>query len=198
MAYIQRRGALVFRGLAAVMAGVALACGPRDRVDPIDAVFKDFATRLDQYSSIRNALADSVGALDPTRSQLQITERSTKLAEALRAARAGAKAGDLLTPEVVTIITTLIKTEYDQRSAPVLNARGDAQEELPDFIPQVNQIYPTDYPLATFPASLLPLLPRLPRELEYRIVSNYLILRDIEANVIIDLMPHAIPPGVLQ
>jgi hypothetical protein len=57
----------------------------------------------------------------------------------------------------------------------------------------VNQVYPTTYPLATFPATLLPLLPPLPEKVEYRIVQNYLVLRDIEANLIIDFMPNAVP-----
>ena len=50
-----------------------------------------------------------------------------------------------------------------------------------------------DLPLATFPATLLPLLPRLPEQLEYRVVQNYLVLRDIEANLILDVMPNAVP-----
>ena len=71
--------------------------------------------------------------------------------------------------------------------------REDQQDELPNFVPKVNQLYPTTYPLATFPATLLPILPPLPEALEYRIVQNYLVLRDIEANVILDVMPNAVP-----
>ena len=56
-----------------------------------------------------------------------------------------------------------------------------------------NQVYPTTYPLATFPATLLPLLPALPEQLEYRVVQHYLVLRDIEANLILDFMPNAVP-----
>jgi len=75
----------------------------------------------------------------------------------------------------------------------VIETRDDQQEELPNFEPQVNQIYPTTYPLATFPPALLPLLPPLPEEVEYRIVRDNLILRDIEANLILDFMPRAVP-----
>lgn len=192
MAFTKRRGGFLHLGLAGALAALALGCG-KGRVDPTKVAFDDFAKRLDQYSALRNKLADSVGPLDPTWDQGKIALRASKLADAIRMARAGAKQGDLFTPEVATIIATLIKTEYDRRPDTVLNARGDAQRELPDFVPEVNQIYPTSYPLATFPATLLPLLPRLPKELEYRIVSKYLILRDVEANVIIDLMPHAVP-----
>ncbi len=198
MAFMERRGALMRLGLAGVLAGLALGCGKKDRVDPTKAVFEDFAKRVDQYAALRNTLADSVGPLDPTWDQAKIFVRSTKLADAIRTARSGAKPGDIFTPEAATIIATLITQEYSRRPDTVLNARGDAQRELPDFVPEVNQIYPTTYPLATFPATLLPLLPRLPKELEYRIVSKYLILRDIEANVIIDIMPHAVPQEKLQ
>ncbi len=194
MTLIRRRRAAVRLGVAGMLAGLALGCGKSsDRVDPNTEVFADFTKRVDDYVALRNKLADSVGPLNPTSSQNEIAARSTKLANAIIAARQAAKPGDILTPEAAAIIATLIKQEYDRRPARILEARGDAQEELPDFTPQLNQLYPTGYPLATFPASLLPILPRLPKEIEYRIVSKYLILRDIEANVTVDLMPHAVP-----
>ena len=142
---------------------------------------------------LRKKLVDSIGELDPTKSQAEITARSIGLANALIAERAQAKPGDIFTPEIATILATLIKQEHSRRSDPVQETRGDQQDELPDFVPQVNQMYPTTYPLATFPATLLPLLPPLPEMLEYRIVQNYLVIRDVEANVIIDFMPNAVP-----
>ena len=187
------RGAWVRLGVAGLLA-VGLGCNkPAERVDPNEEIFADFTKRLDDYVKLRNSLADSVGPLNPESSQNEIAARSAKLANAIIAARPGAKPGDIFTAEAASIIATLIKQEYDRRPARVLEARGDAQEELPDFTPEVNKLYPTGYPLATFPASLLPILPRLPKEVEYRIVSRYLLLRDIEANLTVDLMPHAVP-----
>ena len=204
MAFMQWRGARSRLALAGMLvglsgiAGIASGCGKEpERVDPNIEIFADFAKRVDAYVALRNNLADSVGPLDPKMSQNDIASRSTKLATAIIAARQGAKPGDIFTPEAASIIATLIKQEYDRRPPRILEARGDAQEELkeehPDFEPQVNQIYPTGAPLATFPASMLPLLPQLPKEIEYRIVRTWLILRDIEANVIVDIMPHAVP-----
>lgn len=196
---LRQRGAYRRLAVAGLLAGMALGCDkPAERVDPNEEIFAEFTKRVDDYVALRNRLADSVGPLDPNSSQNEIASRSTKLANAIIAARQSAKQGDILTPEAATIIGTLIQQEYDRRPARVLETRGDAQEELPDFTPQVNQLYPTGYPLATFPASLLPVLPRLPKELEYRIVSRYLILRDVEANVTVDIMPHAIPQEKLQ
>ena len=162
-------------------------------VDPTKQVFEDFAKRVDNYMKVRKPLADSVGELDPTKSQKEITDRGVGLANALIAARAQAKPGDIFTPEVATVLATLIKQEYSRRTEPVQETRDDQQDELPDFVPHVNQVYPTTYPLATFPATLLPLLPPLPEELEYRVVQHYLVIRDVEANVIVDFMPNAVP-----
>jgi len=185
-------------GVAGMLAGLAVGCGKKSEpVDPNTAVFADFSKRVDDYVALRNKLADSVGPLDPKMSQNEIAARSTKLANAIVAARQGAKQGDIFTPEVSAITATLIKQEYSRRPQRILETRGDAQQELkderPDFIPQINQIYQTGAPLATFPASLLPLLPKLPKEVEYRIVTTNLLLRDIEANVIVDIMPNAVP-----
>ncbi len=161
--------------------------------NPTAAVFDDFGKRVDAYMKLRKTLVDSVGDLDPTKSQAEITARATKLASGIMAARAQAKPGDIFTPEFSALIATLIKQEYSRRPESVQETREDQQDELPDFVPKVNQLYPTTYPLATFPATLLPILPRLPEELEYRVVQNYLVIRDIEANVILDIMPNAVP-----
>jgi hypothetical protein len=191
-----RRFALL--GTATLALALAAACKEAPKkadANPTTAVFDDFATRVDGYMKLRKPLTDSIGELDPTKSQAEITTRATSLASAIIAARSQAKPGDIFTPEVATILATLIKQEYSRRSETVQESREDQQDELPDFVPQVNQIYPTTYPLATFPATLLPLLPPLPDNLEYRVVQHYLVLRDVEANVIIDLMPNAIPTG---
>ncbi len=185
---------IVLLGMAVTVLGPA-ACREKEepRPDPTAAAFADFQKRLDDYTTLRKRLVDSVGELDPTRSQAEIATRATGLGQAIIAARAQAKQGDIFTPEIATILATLIKEEYRRRGDTVLETREDQQEELPDFVPQVNQLYPTTYPLATFPATLLPLLPPLPEEVEYRVVQKYLVLRDVEANLILDFMPNAVP-----
>jgi len=168
---------------------------PERSANPADTLFADFAKRVDSYITLRERLTDSIGDLDPTRSQAEIAARAVALGNAIIASRSQAKQGDIFSPEVAAFLATLIRQEYKRRSEPVLETREDQQDELPDFEPQVNQIYPTTYPLATFPPALLPVLPALPEEIEYRIVRDYLILRDVEANVILDYMPGAVPTG---
>ena len=62
------------------------------------------------------------------------------------------------------------------------------RDEIPHFHPKINQTYPSEWPLATFPATLLAKLPELPDGLEYRLLSEALILRDDNANIIVDFI----------
>ncbi len=184
--------------LAGSFLGFALACG-KERVDPTALPIADFSKRVDAYVALRDSLAKRMGPLEETKSQAEIAARATTLADLITKARVTAKQGDIFTPEVATVFATMIKQEYSRRPDSLKNARADAQRELrqeegADFEPKVNMVYPTQYPLATFPATLLPLLARLPEnKVEYRIVRHNLILRDVEANLIVDYMSNAVP-----
>jgi hypothetical protein len=191
-------------GLAALLllTGLPTGCSRRDaeveRVDPTAAVMEDFSRRVDAYMKVRDSLAAALGPWDETKSQSEIAARTTSLATTIGNARAQARQGDLFTPEAAAIFATLIKEEYRRRGDSVQESREDQVQEheidgLPGFVPKVNEQYPTTYPLATFPPTLLPILPKLPEKLEYRAHQHYLILRDIEANLIVDFMPNAIP-----
>ena len=164
-----------------------------ERQDPTAEPVADFSRRVEEYVALRNRLAEAMGPLDETKSQAEIAARAVTLAHSIQQERGTAKQGDIFTPEVASVFATMIKEEYSRRPDSLRETRGDAQEELPDFIPKVDSLYPTTFPLATFPASLLPLLPVLPKEVEYRIVNRYLVLRDVEANIIVDFMPNAVP-----
>ena len=45
---------------------------------------------------------------------------------------------------------------------------------------------------ATVPAQMLKLFPVLPKELEYRFLGSHLILMDVKAFLIVDVVPNAI------
>lgn len=191
-----RGGAFALIALASVTFALGTGCKDRGREraeNPADTLFADFARRVDSYLAVREKVTDAIGDLDPTKSQAEIAARAAALGNALIAARAEAKQGDMFSPEFSAFIAALIKEEYARRPVPVIETRDDQQEELPNFEPEVNQLYPTTYPLATFPPALLPLLPPLPEEVEYRIVRDNLILRDVEANLILDYVPRAVP-----
>lgn len=181
-----------------VLVGVAIVLGMQVRAGvavqtahPAADSLADFKTRIDAYVVVQKRLAGALGPLDETKSQAEIAARATKLAAAIQSARAAAKEGDLFGPKTGAWLRQLIKEKY-RRSAAVRETRKDAENELPDFVPRVNQVYPTTFPLPTFPPTLLRLLPPLPEEVEYRLVMNHLILRDVQANVILDVLSNAV------
>jgi hypothetical protein len=59
--------------------------------------------------------------------------------------------------------------------------------------PSVYLRFPASAQMAAMPPSMLAALPVLPEELEYRIVGTDLVLRDIDAALILDFIPAAIP-----
>jgi hypothetical protein len=152
----------------------------------------EFLKRVQDYSSLHRRVVDKIGKLDPTKSPGEIALREKTFGEAMIAARPNAKPGDLFAPAAASF-RAIIRNEFKQRSPLAIEDRKDAQEELPDFVPMVNHLYPTTYALATFPPGVLRQLPALPKPLEYRFVRRYLILRDAEANLIVDVLPDAAP-----
>jgi hypothetical protein len=190
-------------GAAVVAASLGAACvqqpAPNPDVSNPDAgtanaaTLADFRKRADEYAALQKKLSETVGPLDGTMSPTQIAERERALGHAMMTSRAGATRGDIFTPAAGALFQTIIREEFAHRSRLALEDRDEAQDELPNFTPTVNQIYPTTYPLATFPPGVLTHLPALPDSLEYRFVQRALILRDVHANLIVDVLADAAP-----
>jgi hypothetical protein len=160
--------------------------------DADESALSEFDQRIDAYMDVHKRAVRPLGDIDDTKTPAEITARETALATAIRAARPQAKAGDLFTERAAAVLKKLIGDNYRQSPA-VRDTRKDAEIEVPDFTPVVNDAYPPTHPLGTFPPTLLMMLPPLPDELEYRIVTHHLILRDVAANLIVDVLPNAVP-----
>jgi hypothetical protein len=160
-------------------AGVACSKPPQEDTPTVP----EFQKRLDAYMTLQKKVIADLPALKNTDDPKEITAREVAMGEAVRRARAGAKPGDIIVPETAAYFRKLVQEDLQTRTAPEKKVMKD---ELPPFEPVVNQTYPPEHPLATFPATLLKLLPTLPEELEYRFLANALIIRDAKANIIID------------
>jgi hypothetical protein len=145
----------------------------------------EFEKRITAYLDLQKKTIAELPALKNTNDPTEITSREVAMGQAIRAARANAKPGDIIVPETATYFRKLIKEDVQSRTAPEQKTMKD---EIPPFTPTVNQSYPSDHPLATFPATLLKVMPTLPEGLEYRLLSNALIIRDVKANIIIDFI----------
>jgi len=126
-----------------------------------------------------------VPSLKLTDDPKQISSREVALGDAIRALRASARPGDIMTRAIAEDFRGLIKKDYRSRTR---EERKIFLEEVPHFRPKINQTYPSEWPLATFPATLLEVMPKLPDILEYRLLSESLILRDVKGNIVVDFI----------
>jgi hypothetical protein len=164
----------------------------QDNVNPQTAALQDFEKRISDYVSMKKNLAKGTSATKPTNEPQLILERQHELARKIREARKGARQGAIFSPEIMKEFHRLIGLAMQGANS------ADIQKSLarsePVRVPlKVNESYPPNIPLQSTPATILMNLPRLPPELEYRIAGHALALRDDVANIVVDLMPDAIP-----
>lgn len=183
----------------ACVAGTAAAQGPvgdaaRQRnVNPEGAVLADFQARLKKYVDIHKSAAKGAGELKESEDPAEIAGAQDTQAARIREARAGAKQGDVFTPEIAARIRQLLAPELKGEDG--RNAREVLKEDAPSpgAIPfKVNAGYPEGQPLPSVPSNLLLNLPKLPEPLGYRIIGRHLVLLDTGANIIVDYVPNAI------
>ncbi len=151
---------------------------------------KEFEQRAKQYLDFRKKVAGRSPA--PTRSLEKIQANQRELANKIRVARAGTKQGDIFTPPIAEYfrhqIAVILSGPNGKKIVASLRNAEPVKMEL-----QVNESYPEKIPLQSTPPTLLLKLPQLPDGLEYRLLDRELILRDAEANIIVDYVPNAFP-----
>ena len=175
-----------------------------EKANPDAVILVDFKDRIDKYLALRADAIKGAPPLQQTDDPKKIQVAEEVMALKIRAARASAKPGDILTPQIQEKFRRLLAPETkgeDGRDAKAIvkdDAPNQGQKPAPT-IPapppvkfKVNEKYPEGAPLPTVPANLLLNLPTLPKELDYRIIDKHLILRDAGANMIIDYMLNAI------
>ena len=169
-----------------------------DNANPDALVLADFQKRIDAYMAIHKDAAKDSLPIKETKNPGEIKAAQDALGAKIRAARADAKPGDVLTPEIRNKFRRLMYpvvqgTEGRETKEELTEDIHEKDEGIPKkVLLKVNAKYPEGNPLPTTPVNVLLNLPKLPAELEYRIVDKNLILRDVQANIIVDFIPNAI------
>jgi hypothetical protein len=153
---------------------------------------KQFNDAIASYMAMRQKLAGEVSGPVKNSSSTQVNNASDALAGGIERARQGAQVGAIFTPPVATLFKRRIADTV--RAENLASVLADIDDEgKPGLAPRVHLRLPVSAQMATMPASLLKVLPALPKALEYRIIGNYLILRDVDASLILDYIPAAVP-----
>jgi hypothetical protein len=161
-------------------------------VSPQAAALQDFEKRIGDYVSLEKNLSKGIQLTKPTDEPHIILDRQRDLAKKIREARRQVPQGAIFTPEISKEFRRLLGLAMAGAN------QGDVKKSLARSEPvrlalRVNESYPAEVPLQSTPPTILMNLPRLPPELEYRIDGRALVLRDANANLVVDLIPDAIP-----
>jgi len=178
--------------LVLLMVGLDAPAGAQASAIPAN-LMADFTTRLQRYMDVRQDPAPAVAGADRA-APTAVVDRRGKLADQIRKKRQNAKPGDVLFPDLVTEIKAIFRNDRFTISGRQATAMGRDTDRPPDSVavPRVNQEFPKGYGLVSPPATILVKLPELPEALEYRLVGPHLVLRDIDANLIVDVAPNVL------
>ena len=161
------------------------------KANPDALVLQDFKHRVEQYVELHKKAAKKSPPLKETTDTAKIKAAQQVLADTIQSARTGARRGDIFTPAVSRKFKQLMYPELKGVEGP--KTKRVIKEDAPTFVPlKVNAHYPEAQPLSTVPPNLLERLPQLPPQVDYRIVGKALLLRDVDANLIVDYIPNAI------
>ena len=152
----------------------------------------DFDSRVRDYMKLRNGVKDKLPKLskDSTAEQLETYRKNFE--ERVRAARAGAKRGDIFNTTGSEYIRRTLRTELERKDKAELR-KIVFEAENKDVPMRVNYPYPENKEFTEMPPTLLLKLPQLPKELKYRFVGKNLLLVDRDNNLIVDYMVNGLP-----
>jgi hypothetical protein len=113
----------------------------------------------------------------------------------IQQARMNAQQGEIITPQVARMFRRNIAACLTREEWAALFAEMKYDEQgRPVAAPPplyVNMAWPTEVTFEFVPPQLLQVLPRLPVELQYRIIGRALVLWDHHADLIVDFLPGA-------
>jgi hypothetical protein len=118
------------------------------------------------------------------------------LRSAILDARPNAARGNVFTPRAASVIVELLGQAIADGGYDPADVLAAINEERPPGVPdpELNGEFPWAIGSVMWP-SFLRVLPALPTELEYRFSNRDLVLIDIHANLVVDILENALPPG---
>jgi hypothetical protein len=160
---------------------------------PAGTSLRQFHQAIEAYTALHRRLEQGLAPLKAGTSGRQIFEASDELAAALQAARPTAREGDVFTAGMADIFRMRIANALRAGGYSIEDVAEDSQAESPADapLPVVNGRFPWMRGAGMWPC-VLNALPALPEELQYRIVGRNLVLVDVHANLVVDILRDAL------
>ena len=153
-----------------------------------------FSDAVEKYADLHRLLDRNLPPDWMMSDREQADFAAAELAALLRDARPGARLGDFFKPEVAAAFRFRIDAVLREHGYEVaaLDIGDDEDGGIVGFHLRVNEALPWGVAWAAWPA-VVKALPTLPLELEYRFVGHDLVLLDVQANLIVDILELAVP-----
>ena len=181
---------------------------PTADVEMDSEVLAKFEHEIQEYVELQRELVHRIPNVGPNATVDEIAAHRDKMTKGIQAARRNAKQGDIFKPRVETAFRRVIARELagpereqvvkeikqgNPKAENVPNQSNPTLEHPESVLVAVNTAYNDRAPFSSMPPTLLLKLPQLPEEVRYQFVGRDLILRDTEANVILDFIKDAVP-----
>src|SRR5262245_61574713 len=191
--------------ILAVLTGFVVAtCGPTlppanapaqpdPTFEPLRSSLQAYIDLTQQYRKEAAEVGENVpGKTKPDSAAAEaVRMRQQTFADALRTKlRPTAKQGDILTPQMAASIKEQLDAVFkSERRHLISDELAEQNTTKPAGNPAVNK----QMQAPRVPPRLMEALPPLPKQLEYDFVGRTLILRDVDADIVVDFLPNALP-----
>lgn len=158
-----------------------------------EKVLSDFSKNAKDYIEKEHSL--EADKMKPTSDVAKLEQQRKQLRDAVQQLRPNARQGDLFTPDAARVFRKVLANVLKgPAGAKIRTSLNHAEPGAPSEF-KVNGEFPNQagQPIQSVPATVLKVLPQMPKGLDYCIAGNTLALRDSTANMVVDFLPNALP-----
>jgi len=153
---------------------------------------RQYSSAISAYTHTHRSAVQQVEAALPCRDPEAIALRRDELAGRIRAARPDAREGDIFSPSVAFVLRKRLRDAIALLMPMPQDEGWQPAEQTDGSTLAVNEFLPWQHGIHRW-QPLLSVLPALPEELEYRLSGNDLVLLDVDARTVVDILREAVP-----
>ena len=153
-----------------------------------------FTQRIVAYMEVHNRVERKLSLHWQFEDPEEMDDAIEAMQSAIRSARPDARRGAIFTEDVGSLIRGRLTARLIECNDTVEDVLAFINEERLPGVPKptINEPFPWALGSAMWP-SFLAVLPALPDELQYRFADRDLVLIDVHANLVVDILVKAIP-----